>query len=77
MKHYMTATTVVASLLAMLNVIPTAHAAPPEWTTAASTCVPDESSEGNAYYLTVILDRANALATPRIMRVRLFHCQEG
>lgn len=180
MKHYMTATTVVASLLAMLIVIPSAHAAPPEWTTAASTCVPDESSDGsyifeqarfefraaslgqivarcnitnpldglngdpvnpswncmsityddpdgffaqyrvrvqlrlasgidgasstittfdsnlvadsnpevhgfvhafnfprNAYYLTVILDRANAMATPRIMRVRLFQCQEG
>jgi hypothetical protein len=27
----------------------------------------------NAYYLTLILDRANADANPRIMRVRLYH----
>jgi hypothetical protein len=44
MKHYAT-TTIVASLLATLIVIPSAHAAPAEWTTAASACVPDESSE--------------------------------
>jgi hypothetical protein len=176
MKHNVT--TIVASLLAMLIIAPSAHAAPAEWTTAASACVPDESSQGyileqarfefggasigqivarcnitnpldanplepinpswrcmsityddpdgffaqyrvrvqlrltrdtdgasqtittfdsnlvadsnpeihcfahafnfvrNAYYLTVILDRENAQATPRIMRVRLFEGQE-
>ena len=31
----------------------------------------------NAYYLTLILDRVNADANPRIMRVRLFQNQEG
>jgi hypothetical protein len=31
----------------------------------------------NAYYLTLILDRENAQANPRIMRVRLFSAQEG
>jgi hypothetical protein len=31
----------------------------------------------NAYYLTVILDREDAQATPRIMRVRLFRNQQG
>ena len=29
----------------------------------------------NAYYLTVLLDRESAQATPRIMRVRLLTCQ--
>ena len=46
MKHYVTTVAVVAALLAMLIVIPSAHAAPPEWTTAVSACVPDESSAG-------------------------------
>ena len=31
----------------------------------------------NAYYLTLILDRVNAMENPRIMRVRLFQDQEG
>jgi hypothetical protein len=31
----------------------------------------------NAYYLTLLLDREDAQATPRIMRVRLFQDMEG
>jgi hypothetical protein len=178
MRYHTRHTAVVITLLAGLLLVPRAYAANGEWTTVASACVPDETSEGmytleqarfefrgasvgqivarcnitdphdagnalspawncmaityddpdgffdryrvrvqlrlardtdgasqtittfdsnlaaddnpevhcfshtfnfyrNAYYLTLILDRVDAQATPRIMRVRLFNSPPG